>query len=163
MRRGRLLAWLVAIAAAAALVGQTGRARDRIGASKRLRVVETVSSRMEALGQAPPRIIAGNFRLLRQAQRLDPSRVEPLIALAGQHMLTHQYALAAEVYRQALAFEPRAEIYYDLSRAYLGAGEPQEAREAFAEAMALNPDLAGKMPRGAMPTKPQARPGRSGS
>ncbi len=160
MRAGRLLAWLAAVAVAAALVGQTGRARDRIGASKRLRVVETVSSRMEALGQAPPRIIAGNFRLLRQAQRLDPSRVEPLIALAGQHMLTHQYALAAEVYRQALAFEPRAEIYYDLSRAYLGAGEPVKAREAFSKAMVLNPDLAGKMPRASTPRKSEERPAR---
>lgn len=163
MRAGRLFAGLVAIAAAAALVAQTGRARDLIGASKRLRVVETVSSRMEALGQAPAQIVAGNFRLLREAQRLDPSRVEPLIGIAGQHMLTHQYDLAVEVYRQALAFEPRAEIYYDLSRAYLGAGEPQKSREAFAKAVALNPDLAGKMPRDAMPTKPQDRPARPGS
>ena len=163
MRAGRLLAALVAVAAAAALVAQTGRARDRIGASKRLRVVETVSSRMEALGQAPPGIVAGNFRLLREAQRLDPSRVEPLIALAGQHMLTHQYALAVEIYRQALAFEPRAEIYYDLSQAYVGAGEPQKAREALAQAVALDPDLAGKAPRGAKPAKPRGRPARQGS
>ncbi len=144
MSRRRLLAWLAAAVFAAALVAQTGRAVDRIGASKRLRVVQTVSSRMASLGQAPPQIIAGDFRLLREAERLDPSLVEPLVATAGQYMLTGQYDLAVGAYERALAFEPRAEIYDDLGRALGAAGRTEEARQAFAKARALDPGPAGR-------------------
>ncbi len=147
----RLWPWLLVAVLAAALVGQTDRARDRIGASKRLRVVQTVSSRMAALGQAPPRILAGDFRLIREAERLDPSLVEPLVALGGQHMLTSHYDLAVEVYERALAFEPRAEIYYDLGRALSGAGRTEEAQEAFAKARALDPGLIARFRSGVRP------------
>ncbi len=141
MSRRHLLAWLAAAGFAAALVAQTGRAVDRIGASKRLRVVQTVSSNMASLGQTPPQIIAGDFRLLREAERLDPSLVETRVAAAGQYMLTGQYDLAVAGYERALAFEPRAEIYYDLGRALEAAGRTEEARRAFARAGALDPSL----------------------
>lgn len=155
MSRRRLLAWLAAAGAAAALVAQTGRAVDRIGASKRLRVVQTVSSRMASLGQSPPELIVGDFRLLREAERLDPSLVETRVAAAGQYMLTGQYDLAVEGYERALAFEPRAEVYFDLGRALSGAGRDEEARQAFDKAVALDPALWRQVPRGERPPRPR--------
>jgi tetratricopeptide (TPR) repeat protein len=149
-RRGgvRLLPWLAAAGAAIGLVLQTDRALDRIGASKRLRVVEVMSERMARTGQAPRELVSGHFRLLRQARRLDPSEVGVLVALGGQYLLLGQPEPAIATYREALALEPRPETYLNLGMALFEAGRPEEARAAFETAVRLAPRLASRVPPG---------------
>jgi len=147
----RLLPWLAAAGAAVGLVLQTDRALDRIGASKRLRVVEVMSERMARTGQAPRELVSGHFRLLRQARRLDPSEVGVLVALGGQYLLLGQPEPAIATYREALALEPRPETYLNLGMALFEAGRPEEAGEAFETAVRLAPRLASRVPPGMGP------------
>lgn len=147
----RLLPWLAAAGAAVGLVLQTDRAVDRIGASKRLRVVEVMSERMARTGQAPRELVSGHFRLLRQARRLDPSSVGVLVALGGQYLLLGQPEPAIATYREALALEPRPETYLNLGTALLETGRSEEARAAFETAVRLAPRLASRVPPGMGP------------
>lgn len=137
----RLLSAVAAALAALALVAQTGRALERIGASKRLRIVTVLSGEMERSGRKPPELIAGNLRLLREAERLDPREVGIPVALAGQYMLLGRYDTAIDGYRAALEVEPRPEIYLNLGNALFASGRSDEAREAYAKAVALAPHL----------------------
>lgn len=147
----RLLPWLAAAGAAVGLVLQTDRALDRIGASKRLRVVEVMSERMARTGQAPRELVSGHFRLLRQARRLDPSEVGVLVALGGQYLLLGQPEPAIATYREALALEPRPETYLNLGMALVETGRREEARAAFETAVRLAPRLASRVPPGMGP------------
>ncbi|HLE83076.1 MAG TPA: tetratricopeptide repeat protein [Thermoanaerobaculia bacterium] len=147
----RLLPWLAAAGAAVGLVLQTDRALDRIGASKRLRVVEVMSERMARTGQAPRELVSGHFRLLRQARRLDPSEVGVLVALGGQYLLLGQPEPAITTYGEALALEPRPETYLNLGLALLETGRLEEARAAFETAVRLAPRLASRVPPGMGP------------
>lgn len=133
--------WLLALALALALVAHTGRARDHIAASKQLRVVKVVSEQMARSGRVSDQLVAGNFRLLREARRDDPSEVGVTVAIGGQYMLLERYEQAVRVYREALDQEPRPEIYLNLGRALREVGRDAEAREAFEKAVRLAPNL----------------------
>lgn len=146
-RRGRRAgAWLAALGAAVALVFQTDRALDRLGASKRLRVVEVMSERMARTGQAPRQLVSGHFRLLDEARGLDPSEVGVLVALGGQYTLLGRPEAAIGVYREALALEPRPETWLNLGQVLLAAGREEEAREAFGKAVRVAPGLRRQVP-----------------
>jgi len=152
-RYGRPLAWAVAVLLVVALVWQTGRWSDRLAASKRLRVVEAVTDRAVAAGgEVPSRVIGGSVRLLREAQRLDPSDVAIEAALAGQYLLAGTPLRAEEALRQALALEPRPEIYLNLGRVLLTNGDREAALEAFENAVHLAPRLLRKVPATLRPT-----------
>lgn len=147
-RRGRRTgAWLAALAAAVALVFQTDRALDRLGASKRLRVVEAMSEGMARTGRAPRQLVSGHFRLLDEARRLDPSEVGVLVALGGQYALLGRPEAAVGVYREALALEPRPETWLNLGQVLLATGREEEAREAFEKAVRVDPKLRDRVPR----------------
>lgn len=143
-------AWLavaVAVALLVALVWQTGRWRDLLGASKRLRVVEAVTAQVVAAGgEVPSRVITGSVRLLREAERLDPSDVAVEAALAGQYLLADTPLRAEEAYRRALALEPRPVIYLNLGRALLMTGDRDGALDAFEKAVRLAPRLLRQVP-----------------
>lgn len=150
--------WLTALALAFALVAQTGRALDRLRASKQVRVVEVVGAQVVAVGRVPPQISAGNFRLLRQARELDPAGVAPLMGLGSQYLLMGRPDAAIEAYLQALAFEPRPEIYLNLGRAYVAAGQRAEAERAFGDALLLAPGLRDEVPAGYRPPTDDSPP-----
>lgn len=165
----RWLAWGGAAVLALALVGQSGRWADRIGASKRLRVVEAVTAQATSGGRrVPPRVLSGSVRLLRQAEQQAPADVAVRTALAGQALLAGEPHRAEELYERALALEPRPEIYLNLGRARLAAGDRSGAVDAFRDAVRLAPRLQRKVPqtmrgeirRRAAPKRP-ARSGRS--
>jgi Flp pilus assembly protein TadD len=139
----------VAVAAllVVALVWQTGRWQDRLAASKRLRVVEAVTDRAEAAGgQVPSRVIGGSVRLLREAERLDPSDVAIRAALAGQFQLAGTPIRAEDALRKALALEPRPELYLNLGRVLLTNGDREAALDAFEDAVRLAPNLLDEVP-----------------
>lgn len=143
----RLLAWAVTLALALALVGQTVRSKDRIGASKRLRVVDVVTAQaVSATGEIPRQILGGNLRLLRQARTLDPADVTVPASLAAQHLLAGSPRRAVAVYEEAIALEPRPELYLNLGRALLTIGERERAVEAFSDAVRLAPRLRSQVP-----------------
>lgn len=144
----RAAPWLLAIALALALLAHTGRSRDRVSASKQLRVVKVVSEEMARTGRVSDQLVSGNFRLLREAERDDPSEIGVPVAIGGQYMLLERYEQAIDVYREALAQEPRPEIHLNLGRALLAAGREEDAWEAFEKAVRLAPDLRRELPPG---------------
>lgn len=152
-RPRRTLPWLVAGAAAVALIFHNGRAFDRLEVSKALRVVEVMSDRMARMGQAPRQLVSGHFHILEDARRRDPSEVGVLVALGGQYALLGRPEAAIEAYREALALEPRPETWLNLGQVLLAAGREEEAREAYAKAVRLDPRLRDRVPETMRPAR----------
>jgi len=151
-RFGRWLAWGAALVLVWALIDQTGRWRDLVAASKRLRVVEAVTAQaMASGGKVPDRVIGGSVRLLRQAERLDPSDVAVQAGLAGQYLLAGSPLRAEDALRRALKLEARPELYLNLGRALLAQGDREAAREAFTDAVRLAPRLLRQVPASLRP------------
>lgn len=147
--RGKSWALLLGLALAAALVFQTGRWHDRMLASRVLRQVEALSQAAVAYGQAPVRLMEDNLVKLDQAAPLDPVSVDILNWRGTQYLFLAQPENAIRVYRQALALEPRAEIYLNLGRAEWLLGRRDDARKSFATALRLDRHLEGQLPEGA--------------
>jgi tetratricopeptide (TPR) repeat protein len=142
---GRALAWGLSAALGLFLLGQTVRWRDRMLAGRLLRQVEGVSLAVVA-GQAPKGLLGGNLQLLRRAAALDPVEVGIPIARGSQHLLLGSPDAAIEAYREAMALEPRPEIYLNLGRAEQAAGRPEEAQRDFKTAVQLDAKLAQYVP-----------------
>jgi tetratricopeptide (TPR) repeat protein len=140
------LFWIVVPLLALALLGQTGRMRERLTAGRILRQVEVLSMAMIARGEVPPRIFAINLELLRRAAALDPGEVGIPIARGTQYLLLGNGGSAVAAYRAALELEPRPEIHLNLARALVMAGEMEKAREEFRLAVKLDPNLAKLVP-----------------
>jgi Flp pilus assembly protein TadD len=129
-----------------ALLGQTGRLRDRLAAGRMLRQVELMSMAMIARGEMPRQLLATNLELLRRASALAPAEVGIPIARGTQYLLMGNGSSAAAAYRDALELEPRPEIHLNLGRALVVAGEMEKAREEFRLAVKLDPNLARMVP-----------------
>ena len=143
-----LAAWGLVAALALALAVYTGHARDRLRASQQLRVAEVIGARLAAAGRPAPRAAAANLRLLRQARELDPGAVGPAMALGSQYMLIGRPRAALDTYEEALALEPRPEIYLNMGLAYRALGRRPEAEGAFRDALRLDPGLETHVPAG---------------
>ena len=140
------LAWVAVLLLLLALLGQTGRLRDRLTAGRMLRQVELMSMAMIARSQMPPRLLAVNLEMLRRAAVLDPTQVGIPIARGTQYLLLGNGSSAAAAYGDALELEPRPEIHLNLGRALAMAGETEKAREHFRLATRLDPNLAPLVP-----------------
>jgi len=145
------LAGALAALLAAGLVGQTLRADRRIAASRLLGTVEALSI-AAAAGRAPAGLLGANLAMLDRAARLDPVEVEVPLARGGQFLLFGRPEAALGPYRRALALEPHPEIYLDLSRAYLAAGDAEQARANLDLALRLSPWLRSAAPPGLSPS-----------
>lgn len=144
--KGRALAALLAVALAAALAVQTRRVHDRLLASRLLRRVEVLTIATAGSGRLSPQLLAANLETLRRAAALDPAEVGIPIARGSQYLLLGRPGAAIEAYEQALALEPRPEIYLNLARAYRLAGDEARARQALALTRRLDPNLARAVP-----------------
>jgi O-antigen ligase len=145
---GRILVWPVALVLLLALLGQTGRWRDRLTASRTLRQVEVLTMMAASSGQAPRGLLPANLEALRQAAALDPLEVGIPIARGSIFYLLGSPQSALDAYRQAEALEPRPEIDLNIGRALLLAGRPDEARVYFRRTVRLAPHLAPVVPSG---------------
>jgi tetratricopeptide (TPR) repeat protein len=154
---GRRWFWPVAALLAAALVGQTLRARDLLEARRILSQVEQVSLQLASRGRAAAPIYWANVKLLQRAERLDPADSRLILARGSQFLLLGRPEAAATAYREALAVEPRPEIYLNLGRALAAAGDREAARRAFADAVALDPFLREEVPAELRPPKTPRR------
>ena len=140
------LAWVAVFLLLLALLGQTGRLRDRLTAGRILRQVELLSMAAIARNQLPHGLVASNLELLRQASVLDPTEIGIPIARGTQYLLLGNGGSAAAAYTAALELEPRPEIYLNLGRALAAEGQLKEAREQFRIALRLDPNLAPMVP-----------------
>jgi hypothetical protein len=139
---GRLAAVAAGVALVAALAGQTVRLRDRILASRLLRRVEVTTIAAAGSGRLSPQLVASNLEALRRAAALDPADAGIPLARGGLYQLLERPEPALAAYREALALEPRPEIYLNLGKAYAMAGREAEARRAFEITRRLDPLLA---------------------
>ncbi len=128
LRSGLAPAALLGVVLAAGLAGQTVRFRERLLANRLLRQVEGLTLLAANTGRLSPRLVAANLEVLRRAAALDPTDVRILTTRGGQYLLLERPEAALAAYREALAFEPRPEIYMNLSRASSAAGQPEQAR-----------------------------------
>ena len=160
---GRRLFWIAAPLLALALAGQLLRARDLLEARRVLRQVEqmsvvAVTSGRPAAAVAP--LYWAHVKLLQRAEDLDPADARLPLARGSQYLLLGRAQEAVAAYREALAIEPRPEIYLNLGRAQLGAGDREAARESFRRALALDPFLREDVPPEMVPDHLRPRPGR---
>lgn len=142
----RKLVWVILPLLALALLGQTGRMRDRLLASRMLRQVELLSMAALSRGEMPRGLVPSNLEMLRRASALDRIEVGIPVARGTQYLLLGNGDQASAAYRDALALEPRPEIHLNLGRALLMAGDPEAARREFQLALRLDPHLAPMIP-----------------
>lgn len=135
--KGWHLALLLAFILGAVLALQIRRLDQRWEASRILRTVEAVTERVRAGGTAVPpavrqQLLQRNLEILKRAAEQAPDEVTTLVLRGGQYSLLGRQELALRSYRQALALEPRAEIYLNLGHLHWSREERDEARRAFA-------------------------------
>ena len=141
--KGRALAALLGLVLLLGLAVHTARARDRLLANRIVRQVELVTIAAARAGALSPRLVAVNLAALRRAAALDPAEVAIPMARGGQFLLLRRPHAALEAYGEALALEPRPEIYLNLARAHRAAGDAARAQQALERVSRLDPYLAG--------------------
>jgi O-antigen ligase len=141
-----LLAMPLTLALLVALAGQTARWRHRLEASRVLRQVELNSLAALQRGEAPVTLMQNQLEALRQIAPLDPVEVGIPIARGTQYLFLAQPEAAIGSYQEALALEPRPEIYMSLGRATWLTGRHDEARQLFTTALRLDGQLARELP-----------------
>jgi tetratricopeptide (TPR) repeat protein len=150
---GRRLFWPLGALLFLAFIGQSLRFRDRLGASVTLHQVEMASLQAARMGRAGAGVLRGALPVLRRAAERDPLEVGIPIAIGSVHLLLDSPPAAIAAYREALALEPRPEIYLNLGRAQARAGDLEAARESFATALRLDPRYESQVPE---PLRPPA-------
>ncbi len=143
----KAFSWVLVVLLLAALAWQVQDSRDKLEASRLLYKVEGISYSILATGQAPRQALAQNLRDLRRAGELDPLEVGVPLATGSQYLLMQSPNQAVEAYREALELEPRPEIYLNLGKALVMAGDRKAADEAFDKAVRLAPQLASEVPQ----------------
>ena len=84
----------------------------------------------------------GHFERALRLSPLDPLNFNNYVGMAASHYVMQEYEKAVALYRRALEERPNAKwIYRDLAGSLVGAGQLQEARQAYAELMCSYPDL----------------------
>ncbi|MEM7052449.1 MAG: tetratricopeptide repeat protein [Acidobacteriota bacterium] len=137
---GRRLVWPLVLVLVLVLVAHVAQARRQLQASRILRQVENTTTTLVAAGRGAPRIYWLHVELLEKARRLDPADSRIVLALGSQYLLLQRPQEAAKTYREALDLEARPEIYLNLGRAELAAGDEDAARESFRRAVLLDPN-----------------------
>ena len=146
---GRALSLVLLVVLAAALLAQTVRTVDRLSAGAALRRAEVRTlAAVRRSGPAAGTLLRAELSRLEQARERDPGEVGIPLAIGSLHLLLGANEQAVTAYEEALALEPRPEIYLNLGRAHLAAGRPDEARESFALAVELQPLLENDVPAG---------------
>jgi len=143
---GRRLLFVLLPLLAGALTAQAVRAHHLLGASRRLRTVSIVSSNVAQAGERAAPLLRANLAVLRDARALDRADVRVPMWRGSLHLLLGNPHEATAAYREALRLEPRPEVYLNLGRSLLAAGEVEEGRRHLALAARLDPALASQVP-----------------
>ena len=102
---------------------------------------KTASIRAVAAGRPSRAVLLTNLRILTEAESLDPTNVAAPLLRGSQQLLLRDPQAAIRAYREALALEPRAEVYNNLGQAYLQLGDEDAAAEHFEKAVQLDRHL----------------------
>jgi tetratricopeptide (TPR) repeat protein len=149
--KGRVLVWPLLGLLLAGLVFQTLRWRSRLLASQLLNQVAAIT--MAAVGAGPgalARTLPFGMAALRRAGEADPVAVEVPLSRGSLLLLAQRPDEAIEAYRSAIALEPHPEIYRNLGKALLDAGQLAEARRNYRIALLLDPWLRSSIPAGVL-------------
>lgn len=149
-----LLRWLLAAGLLAALVGEAGRGRHRLGASVLLNRCEMVSLQARQAGAAGKGVLQSVLNVLRAAGEANPVEVGVPIATGSVHLLLGSPQAAIGYYQQALELEKRPETYLNLGRAQQAMGDLAAAKESYGLALKLDPLLAPQVPDALRPAAP---------
>jgi tetratricopeptide (TPR) repeat protein len=144
------LFWIVLPVLLISMVFSARQGFARWMASYHLQQVESLVDRLEREGHLRRResqrgiqlAFGEAIKLLRRAQELDPSKVEVLIVRGSLHRLLRRPKAALEAYKQALALEPRPEVFTQMGHVYRSLGRKEQARAAYRSAILLDHTLA---------------------
>ncbi len=143
---GRQLFWVLLPLAGLCLLSQARHAGQVLRASRQLSAVEAITLRASQSGRLDGRLVEQNLQVLQQAAELAPTEVAIPIARGALYLLSQRPQAAIRAYREALSLEPRAEVYANLGRAQMAAGEHAAARESFRLARRLDHNLTASLP-----------------
>ncbi len=147
--RGRALALALVFVLAVGTLAQTLRWRDRMAANRLLFRVEALTLAAVRADKAPVRLMVDNLEALKKAGDMNPVEVGIPTARGTQYLFLLRPETAIDSYEEALALEPQSGGYFALGRAQWIAGQQGEARQSFATALRLDPNLAAELPSGA--------------
>ena len=89
-----------------------------------------------------PQKAIGHFERALRLSPIDPMNFNNYVGIGSAHIVAQEYDEAAAFYRRALEERPNASwIYRNLASSLSGAGQVEEAKQAFAELMCRYPDL----------------------
>ncbi|HVS15403.1 MAG TPA: tetratricopeptide repeat protein [Thermoanaerobaculia bacterium] len=161
---GRRLFWLVLAASIALTWWSSERAERRLRANLMLSFAERQGSQIAAQsGQMNRQLrpaIASTVQSLRQALPDAPADSRIPLAIGSHYLLLGNATEAAGWYQRGLELEARPEIYLNLGRAALLAGDRDSAIEHFRNALLIDVKLRRSVPqelREEMPPPPKAR------
>jgi tetratricopeptide (TPR) repeat protein len=147
---GRRVLWIVLPLLAALSWWSAARGFDRLRASATLQAAEQqgarIAAQMSSLGPQARPLITRNLQALRAVQEMAPADARIPLAIGSHYLLLENASSATEWYRRALEVEPRAEIYLNLGRAALVAGERDAALGHFRTAVQLDRSFRRSLP-----------------
>lgn len=135
---GRWLVWVLLPILGLGLVLEVEHAVGRWRASQVFVAVKTITIEASTRGRLTRQLLERNLSLLRRAEPWSPVEVALPIARGGQYYLLERQKAAIRAYQEALALEPRGDVYAHLGRAYLRAGDRPAADRAFRTAILLD-------------------------
>ncbi len=135
---GRTASWVLVAVLTTATLLQVTRGLRKWRAVALTTAVERVSIGAAERGRMTPQLFDYNLDRLARAARLDPANVLVPILRGGQYLLMGRTEPALEAYDEAMALEPRAEIYMNQGRALRLANDDAAAEVAFRTAIRLN-------------------------
>ncbi|MDA8017644.1 MAG: O-antigen ligase family protein [Thermoanaerobaculia bacterium] len=141
-------AWPVALAVAS-LVGAYwlfDHGKARVGCQRLVQTAESLALESARRGAMPHRARELGLDMLRRAENLDPAEVAVPITRGGLFMVAGRTEAAERSYRAALDMENRPEIWINLARMRLSAGDRDAAIEAARTAQRLDSRVARKLP-----------------
>lgn len=135
---GRKASWIVVAVLVSLTLLQVHRALRKWRAGVLTTAVERVSIQAAQQGRMTPQLLDYNLDRLATAARLDPGNVLIPMLRGSQYLLMGRTGPALDAYDEALALEPRAEIYMNRGRALRLANDDDAAEVSFRTAIRLN-------------------------
>lgn len=142
----KTVAAVLAVVSLAAALWLFDAGKDRVGCQRLVQSTESLALEGARRGGLPNKARELGLDLLRRAEVLDPAEVSVFITRGGLFMVGGRMESAERSYRQALEMENRSEVWINLARLHLAAGDRELALDAARMAQRLDSRVARKMP-----------------
>ena len=144
--RGKILSIVLAALVLVAALWLFDAGKNRVGCQRLVQSAESLALEGARRGSLPPAARELGLDLLRRAEMLDPAEVSVAITRGGLFMVAGRMESAERSYREALEMENRSEVWINLARLHLAAGDREKALDAARMAQRLDSRVARKMP-----------------